>query len=89
MHAILQCGLKTGNRKQLRAAAKPAACAKPLMLSTLGREGGIYVGKKGGKENELGKEVGRESKERGRERQRGEGGAIGGRDIEESEGGGE
>ena len=40
----------TRNRKHRQATAKPAACAKPLMLSTLGREPrGIYVGKKGGK----------------------------------------
>ena len=26
-----------------QAAVKPAACAKPLMLSTLGRDGGIYA----------------------------------------------
>jgi len=29
--------------------AKPAACAKPLMLSTAGREGEIYVKMKGGR----------------------------------------
>jgi len=36
-------------RNHRQAAVKPAACAaKPLMLSTLGREGEIYVGRKGG-----------------------------------------
>ena len=30
---------KTRNRNHRRAAAKPAACAKPLMLSTLGSKG--------------------------------------------------
>jgi len=32
--------LKTRNRKHRRAAAKPAACAKPLMLSKVGSQGG-------------------------------------------------
>ena len=32
----------TVNRKHRRAAAKPAAYAKPLMLSTAGREGQRY-----------------------------------------------
>ena len=31
--------INTRNHKHRRAAAKPAACAKPLMLSTLGRKG--------------------------------------------------
>ena len=31
--------LRTRNRKHRRAAAKPAACAKPLMLSRVGRKG--------------------------------------------------
>jgi len=42
----------TRNHKYRQAAAKPAACAKPLMLSTLGREKGIYVGRKGEREGE-------------------------------------
>jgi len=40
---------KTRNCKRRQAAAKPAACSKPLMLSTLGR--------KGKREGEVGKEV--------------------------------
>ena len=34
----------TRNRKHRRAAAKPAACAKPLMLSTVGRKGKMEGG---------------------------------------------
>ena len=41
--------IQTRNRKHRRAAAKPAACTKPLMLSTLGS-----TGKRGG--GEVGKE---------------------------------
>ena len=44
---------RTRNRKHRRAAAKPAACAQPLMLSTLGSTGK-------GMEGEVGKEVERD-----------------------------
>ena len=47
----------TRNRKHRRAAAKPAACARPLMLSTLGRKGKKGEGEV---EKEVGKEVGRD-----------------------------
>jgi len=46
--------IPTRNRKHRRAAAKPTACAKPLMLSTPGSKG-----KRRGKGGEVGKEVGR------------------------------
>ena len=36
---VLKHYFKTRNRKHRRAAAKPAVCAKPLMLSTLGSKG--------------------------------------------------
>jgi len=52
--------LPTRNRKHRRVATKPVACAKPLILSTVRREGGICVGKKGVRESKVGKEVGRD-----------------------------
>jgi len=58
--------LGTRNHKHRRAAAKPAACAKPLILSTLWR-----------KEGEVGKEVGRDE---GRNGGRREGGRKKGRE---------
>ena len=45
-----QTNRQTSNRKHRRAAAKPAACEKSLMLSTLGSKG------KRGREGEVGKE---------------------------------
>ena len=51
--------LSTRNRKHRRAAAKPAACAKPLMLST--------PGSKGKREGRRGTVEGRREKGRGRE----------------------
>ena len=64
-----QTNRQTRNRKHRRAAAKPAACAKPLMLSTLGSKG---------REGEVGKEVWRDEgsmveggRDRGRKRQGG------------------
>jgi len=47
---VVQAVNEARNRKHCQVAAKRAACAKPLMLSTLGREKGIYVGRKGRKE---------------------------------------
>jgi len=41
---------ETRNRKHRRAAAKPAACAKPLMLSTAGRETQTVSSSDGGTE---------------------------------------
>ena len=65
--------LITRNRKHRRATAKPAACTKSLILSTLGREGRIYVGKEGGEvEKEVGRAEGRR-KEGGRKEVREEG----------------
>jgi len=60
--------ISTRNRKHRRVAAKPAACTKPLMLSTLRRKGkrkGRREGrwKEGRKEEEKG--MGEEGRERG------------------------
>jgi len=71
--------LKTRKRKHRRVAAKPAACAKPLMLSTLQRnkdggtkggtvEGGREEGRGDREGREEGREVGKGS--RGKKRQR-------------------
>jgi len=52
--------MATRNRKHRRAAAKPAAFAKPLMLSKVGRQRGIYIGREEGSCREGGMEGGRE-----------------------------
>ena len=41
---ILSLIYETRTRKHRRAAAKPGTCANPPMLSTVGRDEGIYVG---------------------------------------------
>ena len=76
-HLSIDRYLITRNRKHRQAAAKSAACAKPLMLSTVGE-------RKRRKEGEVGNEVGRDE---GREGGRRDGGRKGEKGRGERNGG--